>query len=204
MHFISEIRHNSETHLDERYYRIKESFRDLTGRVRSRILLNVGFLSPDPSPEDIRDVGRCLNWMQSNRGWKKEPDLFGGALSRYKESVRGMAVRFWDEMVRAGSLDAIDRTVEASRRKAERLIDPETMEHTDAREVGAEWICLQAIREREEPEAHGRHQVDGGRAGGGGRHVRQVLPAHQPRQARRDGNVGILPLDLWSLCLQRT
>ena len=147
MHFISEIRHNSETHLDERYYRIKESFRDLTGRVRSRILLNVGFLSPDPSPEDIRDVGRCLNWMQSNRSWKKEPDLFGGALSRYKESVRGMAVRFWDEMVRAGSLDAIDRTVEASRRKAERLIDPETMEHTDAREVGAEWICLQAIRE---------------------------------------------------------
>ena len=147
MHFISEIRYNSETHLDERYYRIKESFRDLTGRVRSRILLNVGFLSPDPSPEDIRDVGRCLNWMQSNRSWKKEPDLFGGALSRYKESVRGMAVRFWDEMVRAGSLDAIGRTVEASRRKAGRLIDPETMEHTDAREVGAEWICLQAIRE---------------------------------------------------------
>ena len=149
MHFISEIRHNSETHLDERYYRIKESFRDLTGRVHSRILLNVGFISPDPIPEDIRDVGRCLNWMQGHRNWKNEPDLFGGALSRYKESVRQMAVKYWDEMLREGSLDAVDQTVEASRKKAERLVDADTMEHTDAREVGAEWICLQAIRELE-------------------------------------------------------
>ena len=114
MHFISEIRHNSETHLDERYYRIKESFRDLTGRVRSRILLNVGFLSPDPSPEDIRDVGRCLNWMQSNRGWKKEPDLFGGALSRYKESVR-----------RGGRIDHPGFHGEADRTSAGRFVIPD-------------------------------------------------------------------------------
>ena len=147
MHFISETRYNPATKSDDRYYRIKESFRDLAGRVHCRVLLNVGFISPSPSAEDIRDVGRCLNWMQTNRSWKTEPDLFGGALSRYKESVRQLAVRFWDEMVGAGSLDAIDRTVEASRKKAERLIDSETMEHTDAREVGAEWICLQAIRE---------------------------------------------------------
>ena len=147
MHFISETRYNPATKSDDRYYRIKESFRDLAGRVHCRVLLNVGFISPSPSAEDIRDVGRCLNWMQTNRSWKTEPDLFGGALSRYKESVRQLAVRFWDEMVGAGSLDAIDRTVEASRKKAERLTDSETMEHTDAREVGAEWICLQAIRE---------------------------------------------------------
>ena len=130
MHFISDIKYNPATKGDDRYYRIKESFRDLAGRVHSRVLLTVGFISPAPSAEDIRDVGRCLNWMQKNRSWKKEPDLFCGALSRYKESVRRMAVRFWDEMVRAGSLDAIDLTVEASRKKAERLIDSETMEHT--------------------------------------------------------------------------
>ena len=41
MHFMSQPRYNPRTQHDDRYYRIKESFRDLTGRVRSRIMLNV-------------------------------------------------------------------------------------------------------------------------------------------------------------------
>ena len=146
MHFISEIRHNPATGLDERYYRIKESFRDLIGRNHSRILLNVGFITPDPSPEDIRDIGRCLNWLQSHRN---EQDLFGDAMSRYKEFVRRKAREYWDGMVRTGSLDAVDAAVAASRKKAERLVDVDTMRHTEAREAGAEWVCLQAIRELE-------------------------------------------------------
>ena len=99
MHFISEIRYNPRTQCDGRYYRIKESFRDLTGRSRSRVLLQVGFITPDPSPEDIRDVGRCLNWMRGHQG-AREADLFGSPLSCYKQSVRDMARRYWDEMVR--------------------------------------------------------------------------------------------------------
>ena len=146
MHFISEIRYNPRTQCDERYYRIKESFRDQTGRSRSRVLLQVGFITPDPSPEDIRDVGRCLNWMRGHQGGK-EADLFDSPLSLYKQSVRDMARRYWDEMVRQGSLDAVDSAIEASRKKAERMVDADTMEHTDVREAGAEWICLQAIRE---------------------------------------------------------
>jgi len=61
--------------------------------------------------------------------------------------VRDMARRYWDEMVRQGSLDAVDSAIEASRKKAERMVDADTMAHTDVREAGAEWICLQAIRE---------------------------------------------------------
>ena len=110
------------------------------------MLLQVGFITPDPSPEDIRDVGRCLNWMRGHQG-AREADLFGSPLSCYKQSVRDMARRYWDEMVRQGSLDAVDAAVEASREKAERMVDASTMEHSDAREAGAGWICLQAIRE---------------------------------------------------------
>ena len=40
-------------------------------------------------------------------------------------------------------------TIEESLQQAERLVDVNTIRHTDAREVGAEWICLQAIRELE-------------------------------------------------------
>ena len=146
MHFISETRYNPRTQSDDCYYRIKESFRDLAGRPRHRLMLTVGFIDEDLSPYDIRDIGRCLTWLHEHQG---QQDLFGDAMSRYKEDVRRLALKYWDEMVKAGSVDAVRRTIEESRPKAERLVDVDTMEHTDAREVGAEWICLQAIRELE-------------------------------------------------------
>jgi transposase len=146
MHFISETRYNPRTQIDDCYYRIKESFRDLAGRPRHRLMLTVGFIDEDLSPYDIRDIGRCLTWLHEHQG---QQDLFGDAMSRYKEDVRRLALKYWDEMVKAGSVDAVRRTIEDSRAKAERLVDVDTMEHTDAREVGAEWICLQAIRELE-------------------------------------------------------
>ena len=146
MHFISETRYNPRTQCDDCYYRIKESFRDLAGRPRHRLMLTVGFIDEDLSPYDIRDIGRCLTWLHEHQG---RQDLFGDAMSRYKEDVRRLALKYWDEMVKAGSVDAVRRTIEDSRARAGRLVDVDTMEHTDAREVGAEWICLQAIRELE-------------------------------------------------------
>ena len=50
-------------------------------------------------------------------------------------------------MVNYGSIDAVKATMEESRKKAELLVDVNTIQHTDAREIGAEWVCLQAIRE---------------------------------------------------------
>lgn len=52
-------------------------------------------------------------------------------------------------MVNNGSIDAVKTTMEESRKKAERLVDVNTIQHTDAREIGAEWVCLLAIRELE-------------------------------------------------------
>ena len=52
-------------------------------------------------------------------------------------------------MVKNGSIDAVKATMEESRQKAERLVDVNSIQHTDAREIGAEWVCLQAIRELE-------------------------------------------------------
>ena len=146
MHFMSQLRYNPTSRRDEFYYRIKESFRDLTGRVRSRIMLNVGFINEDHQPEDIRDIGKCLTYLHEHQG---ESDLFGSPLSHYNEFVQRKANEFWSEMVNNGSIDAVKTTMEESRHKAERLVDVNTIKHTDARDVGAEWICLQAIRELE-------------------------------------------------------
>lgn len=144
MHFISEKRFNPQTQHDDLYYRIKESYRDLTGRVRCRVMLNVGFINEEHRPEDIRDIGKCLTWLYEHQG---EKELFPGSLSQYNDFVRRKTEEFWTEIVRSGSIDAVKKSIEDSRKKAERLVEVDTMKHTDAREVGAEWMCLQAIRE---------------------------------------------------------
>ncbi len=144
MHFISELRYNPKTQSDNWYYRIKESFRDLTGRARNRIMLNVGFITEEHRPEDIRDIGKCLSYLSKHKG---EKDLFGNALSGYNEFVQRKTMEYWDRMLKEGSIDAVEKAMADSRKKAERLVDVDTVKHTDARDVGAEWICLQAIRE---------------------------------------------------------
>ena len=143
---MSQLRYNPASGRDEFYYRIKESFRDLTGRVRSRIMLNVGFIDEEHRPEDIRDIGKCLTYLHEHQG---EGNLFGIPLSHYNEFVQRKANEFWSEMVNNGNIDAVKTVMEESRHKAERLVDVNTIKHTDAREIGAEWICLQAIRELE-------------------------------------------------------
>ena len=126
------------------YYRIKESFRDLTGRARNRVMLNVGFIEEEHKSEDIRDIGKCLTYMRANQGMK---GIFGEPLAQYNEFVQRKSREFWEMMVNNGSIDAVKSSIEESRTRAERLVDVDTIKHTDARNVGAEWICLQAIRE---------------------------------------------------------
>ena len=107
-------------------------------------MLNVGFIEESHRPEDIRDIGKCLSYMHEHNG---EEDLFGNPLANYNEFVQRKAREFWNEMVKNGSIDAVKATMEESRQKAERLVDVNSIQHTDAREIGAEWVYLQAIRE---------------------------------------------------------
>ena len=146
MHFMSQHRFNPRTQRDEGNYGIKESFCDLTGRVRCRVMLNVGFIDEPHRPEDILDIGKCLTYLHERQG---EKDLFGNPLSHHNEFVQRKTQEFWRDMVKNGSINVVKATIEESREKAERLVDVKTIKHADAREIGAEWVCLQAIRELE-------------------------------------------------------
>lgn len=145
MHFISEIRYNPATSSEEKYYRIKETFRDRLGKVRSRILLNVGFVS-GLRPEDIRDIGKGLTYLSDHRD---RETIFGDAFARYSDTVRNHINTYWSMMVEQGSVDIVCQVIEDSAVKARRMVDVTTMKHLDAREVGSEWLCLQAIRQLE-------------------------------------------------------
>ena len=146
MNFMSQLRYNPKTQKEEWYYRIKESYRDQAGRPRNRVMLNVGFIPEAHRPEDIRDIGKCLTYKHSHQN---QPDLFEGPFARHNEFVQRKTEEFWTEMVNNGSIDAVKEDIRQSREKARRLVDVDTVKHTDAREIGAEWICLQAIRELE-------------------------------------------------------
>lgn len=145
MHFISEIRYNPATSGEQKYYRLKETFRDRLGKVRSRILLNVGFVS-GLRPEEIRDIGKGLTYMSEHRNHQT---IFGDALSCYSDTVRSHIDTYWKMMIEQGSVDTVKRVMDESAKEARRMIDLNTMQHTDTREVGTEWLCLQAIRQLE-------------------------------------------------------
>ena len=145
MNFTSQIRHNPETGEDEKYYRLKESYRDASGRPCSRTLLNVGFIH-GLKPEEIRDISRGLTYKYEHQG-DKDSELWADPLATYSDVVRRKIDEYWEKMVEEDKLDIIPQAIEASKGKAEKLVDADTLEHKDARDIGAEWICLQALRQ---------------------------------------------------------
>ena len=132
----------------DHYYRIKESFRDAEGRVRTRLMLAAGFL-PELTTDEICDIRRGLSYLLEQSGeLPGQQHLFDmNPMKEMSEIVCSYVYSFWEEMKRKGTIDAARESYEESVRKARRLVDVNTIEHTDAREVGAENVCLQAIQE---------------------------------------------------------
>ena len=148
MYFVSDRRINPATGEMDHYYRIKESFRDAEGRVRTRLMLAAGFL-PELSTDEICDIRRGLSYLLEQSGeLPGQRHLFDlNPMKEMSEKVCRYVHSFWKEMKQKGTIDAARESYEESVRKAHRLVDVKTIEHTDAREVGAENVCLQAIRE---------------------------------------------------------
>lgn len=147
MNFHMLFRCNPATGEDERYFRLKESFRDAAGTVRNRTVLTVGFDMNDITIDEVRQVAAGLTALYNSGG--SRGTLFGDRLEAYSPQVRAYIEKYWRQIVEKGRLDVVDAAKAEIRRKAERMVDVDTLRHTDAREAGAEWACLQAIRELE-------------------------------------------------------
>ena len=143
MNFTSQIRYNPETGEYEKNYRLKESYRNASGHVCTRILLNVGFIH-GLKPEEILDISRGLTYKYKHQG---ERELWEDRMCTYSDVVRQKIDEYWARMVEERSLDINPQTMEASKAKGERRISVDTLEHTDTHDIGTEWLCLQAIRQ---------------------------------------------------------
>lgn len=121
LYFKCSIRKNPDTSRYDGYYRLVESYRNLEGRVCHRTLLNVGFLS-DYSPEQLNKVQSCLNDRYENQQRLfPENDVF----------VKRLAEELWDRLLAAKRIDV---------KKAQQMINADTMRHENVREIGAEWM----------------------------------------------------------------
>ena len=148
MYFTSVIRFSPEHGRELPYYKIKESFRDVLGRVHTRVMLTPGYL-PDLDSDEISQVRRGLTYLM------EESALIPGQRRLFSVDPRegcsgkvlGYIDRFWRDILDSGRIDVSRESYDLAERKARRLIDVDTVRHTDAREAGAENVCLQAIRE---------------------------------------------------------
>jgi hypothetical protein len=132
MYFRSSFRNNPATGESEGYWRLIESYRNEFGRVCHRTLYNVGFVNFDS--DKLILIQRILN----NR-LERKTALF----EETDQEALVIADKYWNEMVSRKKIDASDLAFE----KSKRMIDADTIKHKDAREVGAEWMCYQALEQ---------------------------------------------------------
>ena len=106
------------------YYRLVESYRNEDGRVCHRTMLNVGFIE-GATPE-------LLNATQAhlNARYRSQDTLF----AETEGQVVALTTELWQRLVS-------EKRIDVEMQKAERMVHVDTVEHSDVREVGAEWLC---------------------------------------------------------------
>lgn len=141
MHVNIQHRFNAAKGSEDLYYRLKESYRDVRGVVHSLIVLNIGF-EPMFQPNRIRKIASALSVRMKQRG---ENVLFDTWAENLDEAERIKAEQYWRRMIEEQTLDRFNKRASDAKAEAERYVDLDTVEHTDAREVGPEWLCKQTI-----------------------------------------------------------
>lgn len=109
---------NPVTGNDERYFRLKESFRDAAGIVCNSTILTVGFDMNELPMEDVRQVAVGLTELYDNPN--KRGTLFGDMIESYPPHIRHYILKYWQQIVDKGKLDVVQKAKEDSRKKAER------------------------------------------------------------------------------------
>ena len=94
MYFTSVIRFSPEHGRMLPYYKIKESFRDVLGRVHTRVVHTPGYL-PDLSCDEIVQIRRGLTYlMEQSASIPGQPTLFPpDPRTGYSEKVCGYIYR---------------------------------------------------------------------------------------------------------------
>lgn len=136
MYFRSSMRVNPKTGKLSGYYRLIESYRDITGRVCHRTMLAAGFLD-ELSADQLNQIQRGLNHRiegLSNTLFTEETDLV----------VATHIEQYYRQLTKEKRIDVPET---GNQNKHWQTIDMNSLRNKDIRELGAEWLCYQAVRQ---------------------------------------------------------
>jgi len=126
MYFKASGRVNPSTKKYESYYRLVESYRNIAGRICHRTILNIGFLEEPLSPEQLNLISRSLTDL-----YQKKQSIFDNEDPLVQKWVSIFCGRIVGEK-------RLDLTLFDEK---SRMVDADSLRHSDVREVGSEWMC---------------------------------------------------------------
>ena len=131
MYFKATYRYNSKINKSDWYYRLVESYRNNLDEVRQRTLLSVGFLN-ELSGEQIDLVQKGIK------------DRISGQTYLFNDNLVKLHVeRFYQRLVKEKKIDYL----QTDPKKDFEIIDLNTLKNKDIRELGAEWMSLQVLKQ---------------------------------------------------------
>ncbi len=126
VYFKCSIRTHPQTGNIAGYYRLVESYRNADGRVCHRTILNVGFM------EDTTTVEQRIKIQQHLTDKYEQKEIL---FEETDTVVNKYVADLWQRIIDSKRLDIV------SVEKKARMIDADTMRHSNVREIGAESIC---------------------------------------------------------------
>jgi len=144
MYFKTSIRENPATGLPCGYYRLVESYRNHNDRICHRTVLHVGFLK-DVKAEQLNIIQKILTDKVKNPGKPlfEYAEIADSSIMHYVEL-------FYNQMLEQGHIDTGVEKTEKKNKKSDKdyqTIDLNSLKNKDIREIGAEWMCYQALQQ---------------------------------------------------------
>ena len=137
MYFKVFLRYNPAVDKQEHYYRLAESYRNLEDRVCHRTLLNVGFISNQLTPEQLNVIQKILTQKVAGVTAIDFAEYHDPMINEYVE-------RWYSLMLIRGKIEAPANTATFDQYQT---VDTASIKSKDVREAGAEWLCLQALKQ---------------------------------------------------------
>ena len=133
MFFKTINRYNPKTDRRENYYSLVESYRNALGEPSHRTILSLGYEIDDTLP--FREISNKLN------------DLVSGKQQLFplEEKAEQFTKRLYCRLVKENKIDVLKKIQESS--EDWETVDLRTLKNEDIRELGAEWMSLQALQE---------------------------------------------------------
>jgi transposase len=127
LYFKSTIRKHPDTGRLNGYYRLVESYRNGDNRICHRTIVNVGFME-DATPEQLNKIQKQLTEKYERRQPLFEQEEQDPIIEKYVEDL-------WQRIVASQKFDI--HSVET----LSRMVNADTLQHSNVREIGAENIC---------------------------------------------------------------